>query len=173
MIQWLQSKIVMIVVGIILISSMISVFHYRMEEIEEEERYNRCKKISQVIADVSTSDADEMRQRITFDKDSEGIYFSPTIRDESYTIEIWTDLVRVKSEEGISSEKLRENVHLWNPETLNNTGMLGEEEKQWRDKKNPYLEVEAGSSDLEVTMLRLDDGTETESHVFISEVEAL
>lgn len=35
MIQWLQSKIVMIVVGIVLISSMISVFYYRMDQIED------------------------------------------------------------------------------------------------------------------------------------------
>jgi len=160
----------MLIIGMILITSIVGLFYYRMDQIEEEERYNRCRKISRIIMDMHTSDVDEMRQRITFSEDTKGIALSPTIRDESYSIEIWIDLVRVKNKEGSSSKRLRENVHLWPPDEMNNTGILKEEERRWRDGKKPYLELEAGSSDLELTMLMLDNGSERTSHVFISEV---
>lgn len=173
MLQWLQSKIVMLIVGIILISSITSLFYYQMDQIEKEERYNRCRKISQVIGDMHTLDVDEMRQRITFHENAEGIYLPSTIRDKSYTIEIWTDLVRVKSDGGISSKRTPESVHIWSPHLMNNTGVLREEERRWRDRKEPYLELEAGSSDLEIKLLRLDDGSETRPHLFISEVDPL
>ena len=173
MIQWLQSKIVMIVVGMILISYIIGVFHYRLDSMEEEERLNRCKKISQVITDMYNSDVDEMQQRITFDEYSKGVYLSPTIQDESYTIEIWTNLVRVRNQGGTSSRSLRKRVHLWSPNEMNNTGSLREEERVWRDRGEPYLELGAGSSDIKLTMLMLDDGTDTRPHIFISEGRSL
>lgn len=171
--QWLQSKIVMLVVGVILISSIVGVFQYRLDQMEEEERYNRCRKISQVVGEMYNSDVDEMRQRLTFDEDSKGVYLSPTIRDKGYVIEIWIDLVRVKNEGGVSSKRLQESVHLWSPRQRNDTDVLKERERQWRDRKEPYLELEAGSNDLEMTMLRLHDGSRTRLHLFVSEVEPL
>jgi len=45
---------------------------------------------------MEKTEVDEMRQTITFDETSEGIYLSPQIRGDLYTIEIRTDFVRIE-----------------------------------------------------------------------------
>jgi len=171
MIQWLQSKVVLILAGIILISSVTAVFHYQLESMEREELENLCGKISGVIHKMKRVDVEEMRQRITFEEDSRGIYLSPQIRGDPYTIEIRTDFVRIEKDGETAIERLQANVHLWGPGEMNDTGELNQEEKSWRDSQNPSLEISSGENEIELRKVELFNGEVTRSHIFISEVE--
>ncbi|MBS3816959.1 MAG: hypothetical protein KGY76_05290 [Candidatus Thermoplasmatota archaeon] len=172
MLQWLQSKMVLLTAGIILISSIIGVFYYRMDQMEDEERSNRCKMISRIIADMYSSNSDEMSQRITFEKGPEGIYLSPTVRGKPYDIEIWTDRVKVKQDGDTSTERFPTKVHLWPYRSINRTGHLDLAEERWRDERTPPLSLRAGGQDLRLTMFDLQNTTSSKSHIFISGVES-
>ncbi len=169
MIQWLQSKLVLVVVGTILISSVTAVFHYQLESMEREELENRCRKISRVIEEMDRADFEEMKQSITFDEGSQGIYLSPHIRGDPYTIEIRTDFVRIVKDGESVVEGLEANVHTWDPREMNNTGELGEDEKSWRDSKSSPLVVRSGSEEIELWKIELQDGDSTRSHIFVFE----
>jgi len=171
MIQWLQSKLVLMVAGIILISSVTAVFHYQLESMEREELEDRCRKITRVIDKMDKTNVDEMRQRITFEETSEGIYLSPQVRGGPYNIEIRTDFVRLEKDDESVIEGLTANVHFWNPEDMNNTGELDEDEKRWRDSLSPSLKTRSGDYDIDLLKLELRDGDFIESHIFIFEVE--
>ncbi len=171
MIQWLQSKLVLMVAGIILISSVTAVFHYQLESMEREELEDRCRKITRVIDKMDKTNVDEMRQRIVFEEGSEGIYLSPQIRGDPYNIEIQTDFVRVEKDGDSVIERLKANVHLWSPCELNTTGELKEDEKRWRDFQTPMLEIRSGTGGIELLKIELRVGDVTQPHIFVSEVE--
>ncbi len=171
MIQWLQSKLVLILAGIILISSVTAVFHYQLKSMEREEMENLCGKISRVIHKMDRVDVEELRQRITFDKGSEGTYLSPRIRGETYTIEIRTDFVKIEKDGETAIEGFNANVHMWDPGEMNDSRELNQEEKIWRDTQNPSLEIHSGKSEIELRRIELFNGEVTRSHIFVSEVE--
>ncbi len=172
MIQWLQSKLVLIMAGVVLISSVTAVFNYQLESMEREELENRCEKISRVIDKMDRADVDEMRQKITFDENSEGIYLPPQVRDESYTIKIQTDFVRIVKDDESVVEALQGNVHLWSPSELNNTGELNEDERRWRDSQNSSLEIRSGNGEIELLKIELQNSEINRPHIFISEVDS-
>ena len=171
MIQWLQSKLVLILAGMILVSSVTAVFHYQLESMEREELENLCGKISRVIQKMDRADVEEMRQRITFEQGSEGIYLSPLIRGDPYTIEIRTEFVKIEKDGETAIESLQANVHLWGPGEMNDTHELNEEEKNWRDSQTPSLEIHSEKSEIELRRIELSNGDVTQPHIFISEVE--
>jgi len=172
MIQWLQSKLVLIVAVAILISSVVGVFHHQLESMEKEELKNRCGKIARVIEKMEKADADEMRQRITFDEGSKGIYLSPEVRGDSYSIKIQTDLVRLEKDGMSVVEGLQANVHVWGPGEMNDTGELNEDEKRWRDSQASQLEIRSGEKDIELRKVELREGDAARTHIFVSEVVA-
>jgi len=158
--------------GVILISSVTAVFHHQLESMEKEELKNRCRKISRVINKMEKTDVDEMSQRITFDEGSKGIYLSPEVRGESYSIKIQTDLVRVEKDGMSVVEGLQANVHVWGPEEMNDTGELNEDERRWRDSRASQLEIHSGEKDIELRKVELREGDAARTHIFVSEVVA-
>ncbi|MFP4001649.1 MAG: hypothetical protein ACLFU5_07080 [Thermoplasmata archaeon] len=88
MIQWLQSKMALIIVGLVLISSLTTIFYLQTNSLEKEELKDRCREISRVIEEVDDIEADIFRQNISFDEDSKGFYVNPEVGGETYTIEI-------------------------------------------------------------------------------------
>ncbi|MFP3871948.1 MAG: hypothetical protein ACOCTR_01630 [Candidatus Natronoplasma sp.] len=166
--QWLQSKIVLIAVVIILVSSVTGFFYHQMDQFEQEELENRARKLSQIITDMENTDADEMVQRITFHEDNEGIYLPPEVGGDPYTVQITKGYVRLKQDGRDTVEGLGADVHLWGPGGMNESGTLGKDEMEWRDEMNPELELEAGERDLRLIMLRLNDGARYENHIFIT-----
>lgn len=160
---------VLMAAGIILISSLSAAFYYQMDSMEEDEIENR--KIAKTVSQLDESDGQKIRQRLTFDDESEGIYISPKIRGSSYTIEITTGYVEVKKDGETSWKKLHADVHLWNPEDLNETGRLGEDEENWRDSRAEPVKIESGETDLKLVMLNLENDQISENHVFIQEVD--
>ncbi len=173
MIQWLQSKLVLILAGIILISSVTAVFHYQLDSMEREELENRSRKISRVIQTMEKTEVDEMRQTITFDETSEGIYLSPQIRGDLYTIEIRTDFVRIERDSESIVEGIQANIHLWDPSEMNNSGELDEGESRWRDSQTPPLKIRAGQREIELLKLELRVDDSTRSHIFISKGDTI
>ncbi len=162
---------VLMAAGIILISSLSAAFYYQMDSIEDAEIENRAGKIAGVINELDVSSQDRVRQILTFDDQSSGIYLPPKIRDEPYTIEITTGYVRVKKGDKSSLKDLRADVHLWNPEDLNETGVLEESEEGWRDSRTESMKIQAGECDIELMMLNLEDDRTSENHVFVQEVD--
>lgn len=173
MIQWLQSKLVLLMAGVILISSVTTVFHHQLESMEKEELKNRCGKISRVIDKMEKADVDEMSQRITFDESSEGIFLSPEVRGESYIIKIQTDYVRIEKDGLSVVEGLQGNVHVWELGELNDTGELDEDEKRWKDSQASQLEIRSGENDIELHKVELREGDVARTHIFVSEVDTL
>lgn len=170
MIQWLQSKLALIVVGLVLISSITTMFYLQRRSLEREELMDRCREISRLIEEVDNIDADIMRQKISFDEDSQSFYVNPEVGGERYTIEIYEDLVMLETESESVTTALNAEVHLWAPEELNETGSLSREEEGWRDSRAEPLEIDAGEQDILLRKLQLDCEGTTRSHVFISEV---
>jgi len=120
---------------------------------------------------MDRADLEEMRQRITFEKSSEGIYLSPRIRGDPYTIEIRTNFVKIEKDGETAIESLQSNVHLWDPGEINDTGELNEAEKNWRDSQMPGLTIQSGKNEIELRKIELFNGDVTQPHIFISEVE--
>lgn len=167
--QWLQSKIVIITVTLILISSITSFYLYQIDELKEKELENHCEKITHILRDIRRSETDEMAQSITFDENGEGIFVSPRVGDEYYDIEITEEYIRLKQDEREAIERLEGNIHLWHPNNLNTTGFLGQEEREWRDSRRSSIEFSSNESDLKMIMLRLNDGESYNNHIFITE----
>ncbi|MEF8873658.1 MAG: hypothetical protein V5A88_03180 [Candidatus Thermoplasmatota archaeon] len=170
LLQWLQSKIVLIAVAIILVSSVTTFFYYQIGELEEEELETRGEKFAQIITDMQDSDVDEMSQTVTFDEEREGIYLDPMVGGDPYTIEIKTGLLILKQDGMDSIESLGPNVHLWDPGRMNDTGRLPPNEGEWRDEMFSSIELQAGERDLKLIMLNLYNGETYENHIFITEV---
>ncbi|GEM_PF-1452841 len=170
LLQWLQSKIVLMAVAIILISSVTTFFYYQMGELQQEELETRARKLSRIITDMYGSDVDEMSQRVTFSQRDEGIYLDPQVSGDSYTIEINSDFLILRQDGMDAIEMFGPKVHLWEPCELNHTGRLPSSEREWRDETSPNIEMRAGENDLRLTMLNLYDGERYENHIFVTEV---
>lgn len=170
--QWLQSKVVMIVAGLILVSSITGVFYWQIDSIKEEELEQRCEKIARVIDRTSDINAEVVRQKITFDEESQGIYISPEVGGDPYSIKIYPDLVMLESDVGTATNPLEVEVHLWGPEDLNRTGTLETSEQRWRDSRTEPLEITTGEEDILLRKLSLSYQGNTSSHVFVSGVDS-
>ncbi len=167
--QWLQSKIVIIAVILILISSITSFYLYQIDEFKEQELENHCGKITQILRDIRKSESDEMFQRITFDENGEGIFVPPRVGDNHYVVEITNEYIKLRQEERVAMERLSGRIHLWDPSNLNNTGFLEQEEREWRDGRSSSIEFASNESALDVVMLRLNDGESYNNHIFLKE----
>ncbi len=170
MIQWLQSKIVLIAVVVIMISSVTTFFYYQIGELEEQELEGRGRKLSRIITDMQNSGVDEMSQRVTFHEENDGIYLSPEVNGDPYDMEITTGYLRLKQDGTEKIIPLNTNIHLWEPGMMNHTGYLSPEEMEWRDGRESSLELRAGDVGLKLISLRLYDGSAHENHIFIREV---
>lgn len=171
MIQWLQSKLVLIVAGLILISSITTMFYIQTRSFEREELMDHCSKISRVIEEVDNLDADIVRQKISFDEDFDGFYVTPEVGGETYTVKIYQDFVKLETESKSVTSDLEADIHLWELEDLNNSGHLGDDEKNWRDSQAEPLEIEAGDKDILLRKVELDCDGSNRSHIFVSEVD--
>ncbi len=171
MLQWLQSKIALIVAGLILISSLSTIFYIQVSSMERDELKERCRKISGVIEHIDNIDADLVRKRISFEEDSKGIFVDPEIKSGSYMVEISEDFVELKSESDSVRSDLTADIHLWEPEELNRTGDVDVDDLNKRDSLTEPLIFEAGEGDILIRKLRLSHDRSYRSHIFISRVD--
>ncbi|MFP4141723.1 MAG: hypothetical protein ACLFSM_06180 [Thermoplasmata archaeon] len=171
MIQWLQSKMALIIVGLVLISSLTTIFYLQTNSLEKEELKDRCREISRVIEEVDDIEADIFRQNISFDEDSKGFYVNPEVGGETYTIEIHEDLLVLKVEGRSVTRPLDAEIHLWDPSEMNETSALCVEEENWRDSQTNSLKIESSGEGIQLRKLQLRRGESLQSHVFVSEVD--
>ncbi len=171
MLQWLQSKMVLLIAAMILIASVTAVFYHQIREMEEEELEGRVEILTEVIEQISENEMGEGRQRVTFDRENEGLYLSPTVGDESYQIVIYQEYLMIKTEQRTERGRFRSRINPWNPEKLDSTRNISEVQQESNSSESTHLEIDPSRSDLQIVKLELYDGEEVGSHIFVYEVD--
>ncbi len=170
MLLWLKSKFALIVAGIILISAVSAFFYFQMGQVDGQRMQNYSDHIANTVQELYTSGADSASQQITFEG-GRGIEMPRDIGGDPYSLVISQSSVAVEIDDHRRASEFGLDVHLWNPDERNNTDHLPEQEVEWRDSinDNPLVISSTDESEINIWMMRLDNGTEEVRRVFIFE----
>jgi hypothetical protein len=134
MLEFITSKIAMMMAAIIILTSVLAVFTMIREDAEDLKLRNTADSISDTISNINSING-ETKEIITFDKDMEGIYLEPEIDGKEYEIKIYQNRVMVRQDDDIFIEKFVGKIHLWEPEDTT----YDQNEIQDQDEENHKL----------------------------------
>ncbi len=121
MIDWLYSKITVVIVVFILIAFFLGFFKWHTNNIAMEELQNISDEVAGQI-DFITSIDGETQITVTFDDMGEGVRIPTTISNKPYTLNITTDLIFAEWKGAAVASPLTfpdgegDKLHFWHPE---------------------------------------------------------
>ncbi len=139
MLEFITSKIAMMMAAIIILTSVLAVFTLIREDANDIQLRNYADTISDIINDINSING-ETKEIITFQKGGEGIYLEPEIDGKGYEIKIYQNRVLVRQEDASFIERFIGQVHLWEPERT----AYDLNEIQDRDRENHQLKFISG-----------------------------
>lgn len=134
--EFLTSKMAMMIAAIIILTSVLAVFTMMREDANDLKLRNCADTISSSINSMNSING-ETRELITFQKGKEGIYLEPEVDGRGYEIRITRYKVMIKQEDNVFIEQFITAVHLWEPEKTAYDLM----EFQDNDDRNPQLNI--------------------------------
>ncbi len=134
MLEFITSKIAMMMAAIIILTSILAVFTLVREDADDLRLRNHAETISDAISNMNAING-ETKEIITFQKGVDGIYLKPEIDGNEYEIKIYQNRVMVRNEDASFIEKFMGQVHLWEPEGT----AYDPNEIQDKDKENLQL----------------------------------
>ena len=136
MLEFLTSKIAMMIAAIIILVSVLGIFTMIREDGKDLELRDVTDTISKSINNINSING-ETNELITFQKGRDGIYLHPEIDGKSYEIILTQKKVMVRQGEEVFIEEFLTPVHLWKP--VRNVYNLTE--IQDMDEGNPQLNL--------------------------------
>jgi DNA repair protein RadC len=143
MLDWLSSKIAMIIAATILIAAVSGYFLLQQRGLERVEVQEVADLIAARINDISSING-ETEILMTFDegKSYRGTLLQRTIAGISYEIEIRRDVVRVSAGDHVVSSRLHERIHVWNPSDIDSATS---EDMANADRNSSAIKFNAGN----------------------------
>lgn len=139
MLEFLTSKIAMMMAAMIILISVMGIFTMIREDAEDLELRDVTDSISQSINDINSINGDT-KELLTFQKGKDGIYLRPEIGGKDYEIILTQKKVMVRQDEEVFIEEFITSIHLWEP--VNNVYNMTE--IQDMDAGNPQLNFMSG-----------------------------
>lgn len=115
MLEFLTTKIAMMVAAAIILISVFGIFSMQREDAKELDLKNISHEISGAINNVNTI-IGETRETVTFEEGEEGIYLKPRIEGKAYEIILTRYEVVIRQDDKTFLINLIEDIHLWFPE---------------------------------------------------------
>lgn len=121
MIDFIYSKVGLIVAALLITSVMLGVFAYQRRQIDTITLHTIGENLSSLVNEVCTIEG-EVKWLLTFDEQRrpDGTYFPPTVGGDPYTIRISPDMVFLEQDQKLASSRFSSTVHVWNPGDMRN-----------------------------------------------------
>lgn len=139
MLDFVTSKIAMMIAAIIILTSVIGFYALQREQAKDMELQNIADKIAEAIHDVNIIQG-ETKVNVTFNRENEGVYVKPLVNGKSYETMITQNKVIITQNGKRSISNFVVSVHLWVP-IFNAYNQTQIEEI---DEANKTLELQAG-----------------------------
>ena len=139
MLDFVTSKIAMMIAAIIILTSVIGFYALQREQAKDMELQNIADKIAEAIHDVNIIQG-ETKVNVTFNRENEGVYVKPLVNGKSYETMITQNKVIITQNGRRSISNFVVSVHLWVP-IFNAYNQTQIEEI---DEANKTLELQAG-----------------------------
>ena len=173
MMDWLYSKITVIVVVFILIAFFAAFFLWNTEDIALTEVQNTADEIASRVNEIGAISG-STNITISFDQYRQGaVYIPPTINDQAYTITIMPDQVILDYQGAMITSVLTHprlpdnNIHFWESTQYQYTTSAMED----LDISNPDITIESGNDFiLERKMVEVSAHYEHHTFVFLATV---
>lgn len=139
MLDFVTSKIAMMIAAIIILTSVIGLYTLQREQAKDIELQNIADKIAEAIHNVNTIQG-ETKVNVTFNRGDDGVYVNPAVNGKSYEILITSNKVIITQNDRRSISNFVVSVHLWVPifSAYNQTQI------EEIDEANTTLELQAG-----------------------------
>lgn len=144
MLDWFSSKIAMIIAISILTIAVVGFFNNEISSFNSLELKNIADEISNAINNVANVKA-EIQLRVTFSENVNGTYIRPTVRGETYSINLTQDSVTLRYKEFTVTNKVISRIHLWNVSLLNSSKNLSSSRVQEYDSANSSNQFLSGT----------------------------
>ena len=161
MLDFVTSKIAMMIAAIVILTSVIGIYALQREQTKDLELWNIADKIAGAIDNINNLQG-ETKVNVTFDIGKEGIYIEPTVNGKNYEILISQYKVIITQEKRRSISNLVISMHLWAP--LSNAYNLTQIEDI--DEVNRTLEFVSGE-DFKIERKLVEISGENEYRTFV------
>lgn len=174
MIDWLYSKVTVVIVVLILIGFFVGFFEWHTTNVALSELQNVVDEVSSDINEINLFEA-ETSQTITFDRYGEGVHLPTMINSRNYTLNITTDLVLGEWRGTMLASDLTHPgspypnvsiIHLWKPDY----DIYTRAEINDLDDTNLYLKIDSGY-DFKIDRKMIEVSSQLQYHTFIYNIE--
>lgn len=163
MLEFVTSKIAMMIAAIIILTSVIGVYALQREQAKDLELQNIADKITGAIDNVNTIQG-ETKIKVTFDRGKEGVYVKPLVNGKNYEIMITKFKVIITQSSRRATSNFLDSIHLWTP--LSNSYNLTQIKDN--DKANRTLEFVSGDDfKIERKFMQINGENEYRTFVYI------
>lgn len=114
MLDFVTSKIAMMIAAIIILTSVIGLYALQREQAKDMELQNVADKIAEAIHNVNTIQG-ETKINVTYNRESDGVYVNPKVNGKDYEIMITPNKVIITQNGRRSISNFVVSVHLWVP----------------------------------------------------------
>ena len=163
MLDFMMSKLAMLVAAVIILLAGIGLYEIQKNAIEDEELQNIGDKIAKTVNELNALNADT-KVNLTFNRYKEGIYIKPTVGGEVYTIRITQNLLFLTQKGRSIASNFLSAVHVWKPDKCDyNMTELAD-----LDAENRDMEINSGE-DIEIDLERkqIEVSGMLEYHTFV------
>lgn len=140
MLDWLSSKMAMMVAALLIISSIIGFFAWQNKNTQELELQNIADQIANKINELNAIEG-STSIIVTFNDNIHGVHLNTVVDGEMYTINITQNLVIVSQHATLVVEKIIEPIHVWNPDK----DVYKSDEMQENDTKSRSQKFSSGT----------------------------
>lgn len=161
MLEFITSKIAMMIAAIIILTSVIGVYALQREQAKDLELQNIADKITGAIDNVNTIQG-ETKINVTFDRGEEGVYVKPLVNGKNYEIMITNYKVIITQSSRRATSNFLGSIHLWAPLSYSyNLTQIKD-----NDKANRTLEFVSGD-DFKIERKSMQINGENEYGTFV------
>lgn len=163
MLDWLTSKLAMMIAALLLLASVLGFFAAQLDGIDAIKLQDVSKSIADSIDSVSSSSG-SIVINVNYNTTGAGLHLPPTIRGEPYDIEITQDLVMVSLGGTNRVNEFFNSVHIWNP--LDYT-QLNQTELDYYDALSRTTDEFMSGNDFVIEGRTIDVNGTLEYHTFV------
>ena len=161
MLEFVISKMAMMIAAIIILSSVLGIYTLQREQAKDLELRNIADKIADAIDDLNSLQG-ETKVNVTFERGKEGVYVKPSVKGKNYEIMIAQYKVMISQNHKRSISNLMGPTHSWEP--LSNSYTLTQIEEI--DGTNRTLELKSGK-DFKIERKLIEISGENEYRTFV------
>ncbi len=161
MLDFVMSKIAMMIAAIVILTSVLGFFYFQREEAKDLELENIAEKFTDAVNNINSLQGETV-VNVTFDEGKEGIYVRPNVNGNNYEILMSRSNIIITQEKRRASDNFITPVHLWEPENK----AYNQTQIEQKDDDNKKLEFVSGQ-DFKIERKFLEISGENEYMTFV------